>query len=61
MSGLPKPPFAAPSTKVSFGPFGTNSKMIALSDRLLLATALDPDEPRFSSLADCRAWIGLSF
>lgn len=43
------------------GPFGTNSKMIALSDRLLLATALDPYEPKFASFADCRARIGLSF
>jgi hypothetical protein len=44
-----------------FGPFGTNVKMIALSDRLPLATALDPDEPKFASFADCRARIGLSF
>jgi hypothetical protein len=45
----------------SYGPFGTNGKMIALSDRLLLAAALDPCEPTFASFADCRARIGLSF
>ena len=33
----------------------------ALSDRLLLATALDPHEPKFASFADCRARIGLPF
>jgi hypothetical protein len=59
VTGLGRPHLDAHSWLTgSFGQFGTNGKMIALSDRLLLAAALDPCEPNF---ADCRARIGLSF
>jgi len=50
-----------PRSGFVLGLFDTNSKMIALSDRLLLTTAADPYEPKFASFANCRGRIGLSF
>lgn len=55
------PPFAAICSKLWFGRFDTNRKMIAPSDRLHFDTTLAASKDKFASFADCRARIGLSF